>query len=125
MKVEGTPEEIRNFVQTENFEPSKFFNPVSTSIGKIWIVIPAAVFIICMVGNIFSHVTNEWALLINVVGICSACWLAFSSQLAWNQKFITGLIPVFSILILLISSSEISMAEAVEHFDKYTQDCAK
>mgnify|MGYP000624353089 CR=1 FL=1 len=125
MKVEGTPEEIKDFVQTENFSATEFFKPEALSIHNKWVIIPAAIFIVCIIINIFCPTPDKWSLLINVIGICSACWLAFSSQIAWKQMIITGLIPVFAIIILMLSSSQITMAEAMEKFDKYTEECDK
>lgn len=123
MKVEGTPDEIKNFVRTENFPVDEFFKPEDLSIHNIWVFIPAVMFIICIVINVFCPTTEKWTLLVNVIGLCSACWLAFSCQIAWKQFAITGLIPVFAIVILMLSTSQMTMAEAMVKIEKYTEEC--
>lgn len=123
MKVEGTPDEIKNFVRTENFPVDEFFKPEDLSIHNIWVFIPAVMFIICIVINVFCPTTVKWTLLVNVIGLCSACWLAFSCQIVWKQFAITGLIPVFAIVILMLSTSQMTMAEAMVKIEKYTEEC--
>lgn len=130
MKVEGTPEEIKNFVQTKNFNPKDFFNGNESgggngTTGVKWVVIPAVLFLISLVINIFYPATDKWSLLINVLGLCSVLWLAFSSQILWKQKTITLLIPLFGLVLLLVSASQMSLAQALEKFEKYTQECTK
>ncbi len=126
MKVEGTAEEIRDLVKTENFDSAEFFKgAASVGMHKGWLVFPAILFIACLVANIFFMAPEKWALLINVLGLVIACWFAVSAHITWQSKTITAITPIFAIIILMVSSSQMTMAEAADRFDKYYEDCAE
>ncbi len=122
---EGTTEEFDNFTKTDGFTPSDFFRKNKTEIHIMWIAAPSILFIVCVLINIFFTGAPKITTAASVIALCSAFWLAISSHIQWKLQTVTGLIPVMAITILLVSTSDITIAGALEKAEKFTQECTK
>jgi len=113
--AEGTPQEFTNFFQDNGLDPSNFFQKVEDTISTKWVIIPAILIFISVLGIwLFSedYIHYQWPTFL--FGCLCVVWLGVSIHLRFKQFGVTTVALVGCLAVLLVAYGLITPIEAIE-----------
>lgn len=102
--VEGTPEEIKNFIENNGLQADKFFQAPEQPIGAILFVLPAILVIVSIaVLSLFQFSKPQISTFLFLIGCGGALWLATNIQLRFKNVLAAAGVLLGCILFLLVA----------------------
>lgn len=102
--AEGTPEEIKNFLENQGLQADKFFQEPEKPIAAHWFI-TATLIIACaiVVLMFFKFTDTRWQTFTFLVGCGGSLWLAANVQLRFKNSWASGGVLIACILFLLVA----------------------
>lgn len=116
--VEGTPEEIRNFLyQDEDFDLSAYVSP-EKQLPRRWLIIPSIGFILCLgVLTLSSGLPSGVRNFISLLGGACVLWIGVSAHIRFKISWsFIGIIIIFALLILMVGLGDITPSELLNYY---------
>ena len=112
-RVDGSPEEIRNFIQNCGLKVEDFLENTDKKNTKIYYILPVVSFIILAILLVFSQVFSyQIKLLILILGSCSSIWLAININLQ-HKNITASIIVIISAVVILLVAYGIILPEEI------------
>lgn len=102
--AEGTPEEIKDFLENQGLQADKFFQEPEKPIAAHWFVVAALIIVGAIAVLMFHKFTDPRAQTFTfLVGCGGALWLAANIQLRFKNAWAAGGVLIACILFLLVA----------------------
>jgi hypothetical protein len=112
--LEGTLEEINDFIDIHKLDVDKYFEKKESLHWK-WIVFPILLLIAIILALIFFSESNgKVVIFLFVLGIGSATWLVTSVQLKFKIKYVSTLTSIGLLIILLVAAGYLIPGQILE-----------
>jgi len=102
--AEGTPEEIKNFLEDHGLQADKLFQEPEKPIAAHWFALSAVVVIVSMaILTLYKFSEPRAETFIFLVGCGGALWLAANIQLRFKNAWAAGGVLICCVLFLLVA----------------------
>ena len=118
--VEGTPEEIKGFMENNGLQADRFFQPAERPIATVWFIVPAALVVISI--GVLTMVQLSWkgaSTFVFLAGCGCALWLAANIQLRFKNVWAAAGVLIGCILFLLVALGVLLPADLPEQARKW------
>lgn len=116
--MEGTPDEVKDFAENLGLNLKDYVTPKKQSI--VWVVVPAFLFLLCMVTLILcTALTDKYKLLTFVLGVSASVWLTLSYQIRFQVGANVYLISLCGLILMLVALGVITPIEALEKISSF------
>lgn len=119
--IEGTPEEIKGFIQDNGLQVEKFFQAQDEPIGTVWFVTSALLVIgaIAFLTLLTPMSKSGVSTFVFLIGCAGALWLATNIQLRFKNTWAAGGVLIACILFLLVALGIILPSDLPEEARKW------
>lgn len=112
--INGTPEEIKNFLVDNGFRASDFLD-LPKKIELKWIIIPASLFIVfSFILWIVNRPSSPIYVFLIIIDISTLCWLTASIHLRFKNFFVSILCLFFLLVIFSFCVRSIDLNGVIE-----------
>lgn len=112
--INGTPEEIKNFLVDNGFRASDFLD-LPKKIELKWITIPASLFIVfSFILWIVNRPSSPIYVFLIIINISTLCWLTASIHLRFKSFFVSILCLFFLLVIFSFCVRSIDLNGVIE-----------
>lgn len=119
-QAEGTPEEIKNFIENNGLDPTKFFETQQNPTSKKWFIGPLFLLLTSILGLIFIPPEYKKAITIFfVIGTVGLVWICTLIQILFKNVWATCFLGIGTIFILLIAMGIVSPSDLPEEARKW------
>lgn len=102
--AEGTPEEIKNFLENNGLQAENYFQEPEKAIAVKWFLVSASIVIVAIVLLMFGTFPIPQAKTFTfLVGCGGALWLAANIQIRYKNTWAAGGVLIGCILFLLVA----------------------
>jgi len=115
-KMEGTPEEIRDFFQNNGLNIEDYLEKPDTPISWKWSIIPVFLIVASIIGlTLVQHISKAIQTFLFVFGCGGGLWLAVIIQIRFKNTWAAGFIAIGIVLLMLIAIGTITPIELLEN----------
>ena len=100
--AEGTPQEIKDFMASSDFDFLKFVELPPPPLATRWVVSPFVVFVGLVV--VLQCIPTKPVLPMVVAGLCAATWLCAAVHYRWKMPTVTWIVAVGAFFTLLVAA---------------------
>jgi uncharacterized membrane protein len=112
--VEGSPEEIKNFVENNGLNPADYFTVAESPLHVVWFVIPSVCIMLVAVVLALLPAQKPFATPTFLIGCAASIWLSVNVQLRFRNGWATTILVVGCILILLVALGVVTPLQVFE-----------
>ena len=110
--IEGTPEEIKGFIQDNGLQVEKFFQAHEEPIRTLWFIVPAVIVIASIASlTLLTMPKSGTSTFVFLVGCAAALWLAANIQLRFKNIWASGGVLISCVLFLLVALGVINPSD--------------
>jgi len=114
-KMEGTPEEIRDFCQNNGLNIEDYLEKVEKPINRYMFICPLIIYLLFIILlTTISAVSNGWRTVMFLIGCCCSLWLAVAVQIRFKNTWATFFIILCGISFMLVALGVISPLELLD-----------
>ncbi len=118
-KMEGTPEEIRDFFQNNGLSIEDYLEKPEKPISRYLFIGPSCFYVVFIILlTTVSGVSDGWRTVIFLIGCCCSLWLAVSVQIRFKNTWATSFIILCGISFMLVALGVISPTELLDQARK-------
>ncbi len=111
MKIEGTPQEIRDYFDVKDNDLKRMINIPSNKAKYRQVAISAVFFIVLIICLIFVELSAAMTTLLFVLGLAVSVWFMASTHVIHGHTFISVIICIVAFSILLVSMGAMNPVE--------------
>jgi RsiW-degrading membrane proteinase PrsW (M82 family) len=113
-KVEGTPQEIKDFVGNQGFNPNDYLDKIN-KVQTIWIIIPIVLFLIlASMLAIWPGLHSTIKIILAFINMLLILWFSCAIQLKYKNATVTTLCFIVTFLILSIALGFEKIEDAIQ-----------
>ncbi|MEN9480790.1 MAG: hypothetical protein RLZZ298_2185 [Pseudomonadota bacterium] len=118
--MEGTPEEIKGFIQDNGLQVEKFFQAHEEPISTIWFVVPAVIVITSIAFfTLLTMPKSGTSTFVFLAGCAAALWLATNIQLRFKNIRASRGVLICCVLFLLVALGVINPSDLLAEARKW------
>jgi hypothetical protein len=114
-KMEGSPEEIRDIIETNGLNLADFLEKPERRLSAVWLIAPVAIVVLSLVFLvILSPLSPQALILLFLLGAGGTCWSTASVQIRFKNPWATTVVGVGLLLMVLVAAGFLTPKETVE-----------
>jgi hypothetical protein len=118
-QAEGTPEEIKGFLENHGMDPKKYFEPASAPMNNAWYFLPAVLLLFAVSSLLFCNwLSPSGKTFFFILGSVAFLWGAVLSYIQAKSVWLAGGVALFGVLIMLVSMGAMSPMQMFEYANK-------
>jgi len=118
--VEGTPEEIKGFMENNGLQVDRFFQPAERPISTVWFIVPSALVVISIGVLTMVQLSQKGAsTFVFLAGCGGALWLAANIQLRFKNVWAAAGVLIGCILFLLVALGVLLPSDLLKEAHKW------
>ncbi len=115
-KMEGTPEEIRDFFQNNDLNIEDYIERPESPLKPVWFILPAVVLVLAFSFlTMFAPQSSAVQNFMFLIGFGAGIWLSVSVQIRFKNIWAAVFVAVGSVLIMLVAIGVITPKEIIQH----------
>lgn len=119
-KLEGSPEEIRDFCQYNNVNIADFLERPEPPLKPVWFIVPGFLVIFSLFCLTILRLTSTaFQTFIFLIGCGAGIWLAVSVQIRFKNTWAAIFVAFGIILIMLVAIGAVTPSEMIRYFEKF------
>ncbi len=115
-KMEGSPEEIRDFFQNNGLNIINYIERPEPPLKPVWFILPACLVIaslICL--TLVAPIRTSIQTLLFLLGCGAGIWLAVNVQIRFRNAWATVFVAVGTVLIMLVAIGMVTPIEMIQY----------
>jgi peptidoglycan/LPS O-acetylase OafA/YrhL len=114
-KVEGSPQEIRNFIQDSGLNVQDYLERPEKKLGAIWFVLPSSIVLIAAAVSVLIPSFGPSGRVLAFIGGCAASiWLAVVVHVRYKSAWASSTIVIGSVVLLLVAAGLIGPLDVLK-----------
>jgi hypothetical protein len=113
--VEGTPQEITDFIVNNGLQLSDYLEKPDEPLEKKWLALPTILLVVALVLLVLlSSLPRGAFLLLFLMGAGSVVWLSISIQIRFKNGWATAVAAIGGLLMILVAGGLIAPKETID-----------
>ena len=114
-KLEGSPEEIRDFIENNGLNIEDYLDRPQPPLKLVWLIVPVCVIIVQLSWlTLFAPTSIALQTFVFLIGCGAGIWLAVNVQIRFQSTWAATFVAVGVVLIMLVAIGMLSPAELVQ-----------